>query len=74
MFTLVAATRQPILNGIVSTQVFKTLDEAEKVMHDWAHYGVENQCNEADEIYICDAKKRLVRIWNWGRRCPVAPA
>lgn len=74
MFTLVAASRKPILDGVVATKTFDTVEEAETVMRRWARFGVENQCNEADEIYICDDRKRLVRSWNWGKKQSVAPA
>ena len=47
MFTLVAASRKPILDGVVATKTFDTVEEAETVMRRWARFGVENQCNEA---------------------------
>jgi hypothetical protein len=74
VYTLVAATRKPILDGIVATRTFDTIEEAEKVMRDWARFGVDNQCNEADAIYICDADSTLVRRWDWARKASVAPA
>lgn len=73
MFTLVAASRKPILDGIVATRTFETIQEAEKVMREWALFGVDNQCNEADLIYICDANRKLVRTWNRSKQMPVAP-
>ena len=73
MFTLVAASRKPILDGVVSTRTFDSLEEAEKVMRQWARFGVENQCSEADLIYICDADRNLVRTWNRARKVSVAP-
>ena len=73
MFTLVAASRKPILDGIVATRTFKTIEEAEKMMKEWARFGVENQCNEADLIYICDANSKLVRTWNRAKKMSVAP-
>jgi hypothetical protein len=73
MFTLVAASRKPILDGIVATKTFGTLEDAEAVMRDWARFGIDNQCNEADALYICDANRRLVRVWNRARKQSVAP-
>ena len=73
MYTLVAASRKPILDGIVATRTFPSIEEAEKVMRDWARFGVENQCNEADLIYICDANRKLVRTWNRAKKMSVAP-
>jgi hypothetical protein len=73
MFTLVAASRKPILDGIVATKTFPTLAEAETMMRNWARFGIDNQCNEADAIYICDSNKKLVRTWNRARKQSVAP-
>ncbi len=73
MFTLVAATRKPILDGIVATETFQTLDEAEAMMRNWARFGIDNQCNEADALYICDTNRKLVRTWNRARKQSVAP-
>lgn len=64
MFTLVAASRKPILDGIVATRQYATIAEAEVEMRNWARFGVENQCNEADAIYICDERGTLVRVWH----------
>jgi len=61
------------LDGIVATRTFKTIEEAEKMMKEWARFGVENQCNEADLIYICDANSKLVRTWNRAKKMSVAP-
>jgi len=74
MFTLVAASRKPILDGIVAKKSFGTLDEAEAVMRKWASFGIDNQCNEADALYICDATSKLVRTWNRATKQSVAPA
>lgn len=71
MFTLVAASRKPILNGIVATRAFATIEEAEELMREWARFGVDNQCNEADLIYICDASSALVRRWDWAKKASV---
>lgn len=68
MFTLVAASKKPIHDGIVATRQFETIEDAETLMRDWALYGVDNQCNEADLIYICDARAKLVRTWDWAKR------
>ena len=57
----------------VATRSFETLEEAENVMREWARFGVQNQCSEADLIYICDADRRLVRTWNWARKASEAP-
>lgn len=73
MFTLVAASRKPILDGIVATKTFPSLSEAEETMRKWARYGIENQCNEADAIYICDKNSNLVRVWDRARKQSVAP-
>jgi len=73
MFTLVAASRKPILDGIVATRRYETIAEAESEMRNWARFGVENQCNEADAIYICDHRGELVRIWDHARKCSVPP-
>lgn len=72
MYTLVAASKKPIHDGIVATKQFETLAEAEALMREWAKFGIDNQCNEADLIYICDARARLVSTWNWGKKQPVA--
>lgn len=74
MFTLVAASRKPILDGIVATRRYETLDAAEAEMRNWARFGVENQCNEADAIYICDARGALVSLWDFARKRPVPGA
>ncbi|MDB5624181.1 MAG: hypothetical protein JWR39_2744 [Devosia sp.] len=73
MFTLVAASRKPILDGVVAKRTFPTIEEAEKVMRQWARFGIDNQCNEADLIYICDAAANLVRTWDRGKKMSVAP-
>ncbi|MFN7225039.1 MAG: hypothetical protein ACK4MS_13560 [Paracoccaceae bacterium] len=73
MFTLVAASRKPILDGVVATRRFDTLSDAEAEMRNWALFGIDNQCNEADAIYICDAKNRLLRTWHWARKQAVSP-
>lgn len=73
MYTLVAASRKPILDGIVATRTFKTLEEAETLMKEWGRFGVDNQCNEADLIYICDANSTLVRTWNRAKKMSVSP-
>jgi hypothetical protein len=74
MFTLVAASKKPILDGVVATRQFATLDEALATMREWARFGIDNQCNEADALYICDAKSRPVRIWNWRQKEAVEPS
>lgn len=71
MFTLVAASQKPILDGVVATRQYETIAEAEDEMRNWARFGVENQCNEADAIYICDRDGKLVRIWDRARKCAV---
>jgi hypothetical protein len=71
VFTLVAASKNPILDGVVATRTFGTVEEAEKVMRQWARFGVNNQCNEADLIYICDANSKLVSTWSRGKKAPV---
>jgi hypothetical protein len=73
MFTLVAASRKPILDGVVATRTFPTLAEAETVMRQWARFGVDNQCNETDLIYICNAENKLVSTWHWAKKMPVPP-
>jgi len=73
MYTLVAATRKPILDGVVATRSFSTIEDAERTMQDWARFGVENSCNEADAIYSCDRTSRLIRIWDFARRQSVVP-
>jgi hypothetical protein len=71
VFTLVAASKKPILDGVVATRTFSTVEEAEKVMRQWARFGVNNQCNDADLIYICDANSKLVSTWSRGKKVPV---
>ena len=73
MYTLVAASKKQILDGVVATRTFDTIEEAETTMRDWARFGVENQCNEADAIYICDRSSRLIRVWNFAKKQSVAP-
>ncbi len=71
MFTLVAATKKPVLDGIVATRRYETQAAAEEEMRNWARFGVENQCNEADAIYICDARGALVSRWDYRLKRPV---
>lgn len=72
MYTLVAASRKNVLDGIVATERHETLDDAQKVMREWGRFGVQNQCNEADAIYICDARGRLVSRWDFALKAPVS--
>ena len=74
MFTLVAASRQPILDGIIAKKSFATIEEAEVVMRNWARFGVENCCNTADALYICDSRAKLIRTWSRARKQSIAPA
>jgi hypothetical protein len=74
VYTLVAATRKPILDGVVATRTFETIEEAEEVMRTWARFGVDNQCNEADALYICDSNRTLVRRWDRAKKASVPPA
>lgn len=74
MYILVAASEKPILDGIVAKRTFATLEEAETEMRNWGRFGVENQCNEADAIYICDRNKNLLRVWNWAKKTCDKPA
>lgn len=74
MFTLVAASRKPILDGIISKKTFDTLEEAETVMRQWARFGVDNCCNTADALYICDSRAKLVRTWSRAKKKSMAPA
>lgn len=74
MFTLIAASKKPILDGVVATRQFPTLDEAEATMREWARFGIDNQCNEADALYVCDAKGHPVRVWNWRSKQAVDPS
>jgi hypothetical protein len=71
VFTLVAASKKPILDGVVATRTFATVEEAETMMRKWARFGVNNQCNEADLIYICDANSKLVSTWSRGKKTPI---
>jgi len=74
MFTLVAASRQPILDGIIAKKTFATIEEAESVMRNWARFGVDNCCNTADALYICDARAKLVRTWSRAKKQSITPA
>ena len=76
MFKLVAAANKPHFTGIVSTRTFETVEAAEAMMRDWARFGVDGLCDEADSICIYDAGDgdRMVRKWSRREKRPVVTA
>ena len=59
MFILVAGAATDNFTGEVARRTFETLEEAERTMRDWARFGVENLCDEANSIRIFDHKGQL---------------
>jgi len=64
MYKLIAGAATDTFNGEVASRVFDNLDDAEKMMRDWARFGVENLCDEANSLRIFDAKGQLVKTWS----------
>ena len=64
MFILVAGAAKPHFTGEVARKSFATIEEAEKQMAEWARFGVDNLCDEADSLRIFDARGELLKTWN----------
>ena len=71
MFKLVAEARKHKYNGVVASRTFETVEDAEKLMKNWARFGVENLCDEADSLCIYDAEGKMVRVWSRREKRPV---
>jgi hypothetical protein len=68
MFKLVASANKPHFTGIVSTREFATVEEAETLMRDWARFGIDGLCDEADSLCIHDAEQEGKIVRRWSRR------
>jgi hypothetical protein len=64
MFKLVAGAATETFTGEVASRTFETLEEAEKMMRDWARFGVDNLCDEANSLRIFDQRGQLVKTWS----------
>lgn len=64
MYRLVAEAWTQSFSGEVSSRSFERVEEAEAVMRDWARFGVDGLCDEADRLCIYDAQARPVRLWS----------
>lgn len=72
MFVLLAARTSGQWNGGVGREEFDTLEAAEIQMQSWARFGVDAYCNEPDLLWITDADERILKVWDWKARAPVA--
>jgi hypothetical protein len=68
MFKLVASANKAHFTGIVSTKDFESVEEAEKMMRNWARFGVDGLCDEADSLCIYDAEDGDKMVRKWSRR------
>ena len=64
MFKLVAGAATDSFAGEVASRTFDTLEEAERIMRNWARFGVDNLCDEANSLRIFDQRGELVKTWS----------
>lgn len=64
MFRLVAEAWKHKYSGEVASRTFDDIGAAERLMRNWARFGVEGLCDEADRLCIYDAENRPVRLWS----------
>ena len=64
MYRLVAEAWKNSYSGEVASRSFEKVEEAETLMRDWARFGVDGLCDEADRLCIYDDQARPVRLWN----------
>lgn len=68
MYTLVAEISSPAWTGEIARETFPSIEAAETTMAQWARFGVDCYCNEADTLRILDPHDAEVRRWNWRKR------
>lgn len=73
MFKLVAEAHKGIYDGVVSAREFPSLEEAETCMRNWARFGVDGLCDEADRLFIKDRSGAIVRVWSRREKRSVCP-
>ena len=72
MYTLIAEAMSPAWSGEIARESFASIEEAETKMKQWARFGVDSYCNEADTLRIIDESEVELSRWNWRQRKPVA--
>ncbi|MDE0113844.1 MAG: hypothetical protein OXI87_02190 [Albidovulum sp.] len=68
VYVLIALAATPQWSGEIGREFFDTLEEAETEMKQWAQFGVDGYCNEADRISIFNDRLVELRRWNWATR------
>lgn len=71
MFVLLADRKDPDWSGIVGTEVFDKIEEAERMMRKWAKFGVDSYCSDPDRIWIASQDGQVLKIWDWRTSAPI---
>lgn len=72
MFVLLADRSIPGWSGVVGSEVFEKMEEAEVVMRRWARFGVDNHCTDPDNLWIASEDGQVLKVWDWRERVVVA--
>ena len=72
MYVLLADRSIPGWSGVVGSEAFENMEDAEKVMRRWARFGVDNHCTDPDNLWITAEDGEVLKVWDWRTRAAVS--